>query len=123
MRARLRVGAAKLRRQRAAGELGERAGELDAGWAAADDREDEAAGALCFSLRRFGAFEGAQEAIADRNRVLDCLQAGGAGGPLVAAEIGMVVDPVARTSQSKTNSPAVERTTFRVGVDARARWP
>ena len=76
-------------RQRAAGDVGDRAGELDAGRPAADDGEAQRlvlAGQVGLAL---GVLEGQQHAAADLERVLDRLQAGRVRRPVVMAEIGV----------------------------------
>ena len=68
-------------------DLGERAGELDAGRAAADDDEGQPLAAV---LRiALGHLVGEQHAAADLERVLDALEARGERRPLLVAEVGV----------------------------------
>ena len=79
----------KSRGQRLARELGDRAGELDAGRPAADDHEGQQRCALGRVGRALGLLERQQDAAADVDRVLDRLQARRERLPLVVAEIGV----------------------------------
>ena len=83
------VGAAELARQGVAGDLGQRAGQLHAGRPAADHHELEPAPPRIGILLALGGLEGGQHAAADRQRVLERLQARRVFGPGVLAEVGV----------------------------------
>ena len=75
--------------QRAAGDLGQRAGELDAGRSAADDHEGEQprlGRGVGFTL---GGFEREQNLPPDLQRIVQRLETGRARGPFGVAEIGV----------------------------------
>ena len=82
-----RIDAAEFAAQRVARDLGERAGELDAGRAAADDDEGEPGGALAPDRFALGVLEGGEDARADLERVVERLQAGRVRRPFVVAEV------------------------------------
>ncbi len=71
------------------GELGDRAGELDAGRTAADDDEGQLGAALFRVSFLLGTLESQQHPPPDRGRVLKRLQAGRKLFPLILAEIGV----------------------------------
>ena len=75
--------------ERALRELGNGTGHLHPGRSAADHDEVEKATPLVRIPHRFGTFEGQQNPAAQVGRVVDRLQAGGKGRPVVA-EIGML---------------------------------
>ena len=68
-------------------DLRERAREFDARRATADDGEGEQRGAARGIGFGFGAFEGGEDAAADRERIVERLQAGRVRRPFVVAEI------------------------------------
>ena len=88
-RARRRVDAAEVVAQRVARDLGERAGQLDAGRPAADDDERQPGRRASASALALGRLERAQDAPPELQRVLDRLQPGRVRGPLVVAEVGV----------------------------------
>ena len=71
------------------GQLGDLAGHLDAGGAGADDDEGEVAVALGRGRRELGPLEGAEDAAAQLEGVVDALHPGGVLGELVVAEVGL----------------------------------
>ncbi len=80
---------AEIRRQRALGELRDRARHFDAGRPAADDHEVEqppALGRIRFGLR---LLERQQDAAAQIGGVVDRLEPGRVRGPVVVTEIGV----------------------------------
>ena len=84
-----RIDVAEFRFQGVAGDFGDGAGHLDPGRSAADDHEGGQGGIRLAFAGQFGAFEGGEDAPADGERVLDALQAGREGFPIVVAEIGV----------------------------------
>ena len=114
-----RVDAAEVAREGVARDLGQRAGELDAGRAAADDDEGEpVAGARSASSSRSAASKASSTRRADLERVLERLEAGRVRRPLVVAEVGV---RRARRRRSGSRRPARRRSrrTQRAGeVDA-----
>ena len=70
-----------------AGDLGERAGEFDAGRPGADDREGQPGRARLGIVLGFGAFECGEDAAADVERIVERLQSRRVRGPVVVAEI------------------------------------
>ena len=85
-----RIDRAEVRRQRAVRELRDGAGHLDAGRPAADDDEIQQPRALVRILLGLGLLEGEQDAAANVGRVIDGLQPGRGGGPVVVTEIGVL---------------------------------
>ena len=85
-----RIDRAEVRRQRAVRQLRDGAGHLDAGRAAADDDEIQQPRALVRIRLGLGLLEGEQDAAANVGRVVDGLQPGRGGGPVVVAEIGVL---------------------------------
>ena len=83
------IDVAELAGQRLLRQLGDDAGELDAGGTAADDAEGHQRPAPLAIGLALGLLEGEEQAPADRRRVLEGLEAGGRGLPLVVAEIGV----------------------------------
>ena len=79
----------KSHRQALARDLGNCAGHLDSGRAAADDREGEEAVAFGRVGGKLRALEGDEDAPPDAGRVLDALEAGRDLGPFVVAEVGV----------------------------------
>ena len=69
-------------------DLGERAGDLDAGRAAADDDEGQPLAAV-LRIVALGHLVGEQHPAADLERVLDALEARGEWRPLLVAEVGV----------------------------------
>ena len=84
-----RIDVAEVVAQRHARQLGDGAGHLDAGRAAADHDEGEEAAAGLVALGRLGVLERRQDAAADVRGVVDLLQAGRHALPFVVAEIGV----------------------------------
>ena len=76
-------------RERPFSELGNGAGHLDAGWAAADHNESHQSPSFVNISLVFGAFEGKQDAATQIGRVVDGLQPGCKRCPIVVAEIRM----------------------------------
>lgn len=75
--------------ERVAGDLGQRAGQLDAGRAAADHGKTQP-GCACGQVGLgFGALEGEQQLAPQHQRVVQRLQAGRMLGPVIVAEVGM----------------------------------
>ena len=113
-----RVDGAEVLGKRAIGQLGDRAGHLDAGRAAADDHEIQKPrplGRIGFGL---GLFEGEQDAAADVGRVVDGLQPRSAGGPFAVTEVG--VPRAGRENQDVVgNAPAVGENLAPFRVDSR----
>ena len=85
----MRRDRAEVARDRLAGELGDRAGHLDAGRAAADHDEGQQRLAALLVGLGLGPLEREQHLAAHRGRVVDRLDAGRMRGPVVAAEIGV----------------------------------
>ena len=85
----VRVDAAELAAQRVAGDLGEGAGELHAGGAAADHHEREPGAALHRIGLALGALECGEHAPADLERVFQGLQSRRVRRPLVVPEIAV----------------------------------
>ena len=83
------IDAAEVVAQRHVGQLGDGAGHLDAGRAAADHDEGEQAPPLSRVVAPLGLLEGGQDAAADAGGVVDLLQAGRDALPVVVAEIGV----------------------------------
>ena len=71
MRARARVDRAEVAAQGVTGDLGDLTRQLDAGWAAADDREREPGPAAVWIRLDFGRFERGEDAAADLNCVFE----------------------------------------------------
>ena len=84
-----RIDIAEIGGERPLGELGDRAGHLDAGRAAADHDEGQEPLPLGLVALGLGALEGDQDAAAKLGRVLDLLQAGRRVFPFVVAEISV----------------------------------
>ena len=80
---------AEVGRQRLAGELGKRAGDLHAGRPAADDHEREQASALVRAHLGFRLLEGHENSAPEVGGVLDLLDALRVGLPFVMAEVGV----------------------------------
>ena len=83
------VDVPEVAREDVAGDLGEGAGHLDSGRAAADDDEREPGPAPLGVVLALGRLEREQHAAADGRGVLDRLEPGRDRGPLVVAEIGV----------------------------------
>src|SRR5215472_10990322 len=79
---------AKVAGERRLRQLGERAGELDPGRAAADDYKRQQPPLLCLIVAILGALEGNENAAPHRGGILDALEPRGQRRPLVVAEIG-----------------------------------
>ncbi len=86
---RRRVDAAELVFHAEARQLGDGAGEFHPGRTAADDQEGEQAAPLARVVRRLGPLEGGEQAPPHLGGILDALQAGRVGRPIVAAEIAV----------------------------------
>ena len=84
-----RVDAAEVAAQGAVGELGDLAGHLHPGGAGADDDEGEQPVDLLLRLGELGQLEGAEDAAAQLEGVVDALHAGGELGEPVVAEVGL----------------------------------
>ena len=85
-----RVDRAEVLGKRAVCQLGDRAGHLDAGRAAADDHEIQQPRALGRVGLGLGLLEGEQDAAADVGRVVDGLQPRALSGPFAVTEIGVL---------------------------------
>ena len=83
------IDVAKVMAQRHPRQLGDGAGHLDAGGAAADHDEGEQASPLVGVVCCLGMLEGGEDAAADAGGVVDLLEAGRDTLPVVVAEIGM----------------------------------
>ena len=83
------VDAAEVAAQGAAGELGDLPGHLHAGGAGADDDEGQQPVDLGLVLGELGQLEGAEDAAAQLEGVVDALHAGGELGEPVVAEVGL----------------------------------
>ncbi len=84
-----RVDVAEIVPQRVVGDFAERPGELDAGWAAADDHEGKPGVAARGVRLALGLFISQQDAAANFGGVLDGLEARRQRLPFVVAEIEM----------------------------------
>ena len=84
-----RIDVAELALQCVACDLGQGAGQFDAGGPAPDDRETQPGIALGRVGGRFGALEGQQQAPAQVERVVERLEPGRVRGPVVVAEVGL----------------------------------
>jgi hypothetical protein len=82
-----RIDGSKVTREHEVRELGDRAGQLDAGGAAADDREREELAPRADIRLAFGAFECEEHAPPDLEGVLEVLQAGSVDLPVVVTEV------------------------------------
>ncbi len=85
----VRVDAAKFAAQRVPGDLGERAGKLDAGGAAAHHDEGQPGGPFHRVAFALGALEGGEHAPADLERVFQRLQARRVSRPFVMTEVAV----------------------------------
>src|SRR5690606_14139114 len=104
--------------ERVPGDLGQRAGEFDAGRTAAAHGEREARIAAFVIGRRLGLFERGQHACADRERLGEILEPGRVALPLVVAEVRM--RRAARHQQIVVRNPAIaDRDLAGRDVDAR----
>ena len=83
-------------RERLARDLGERAGQLDAGGTAADDHEGEQVALLGAVRLTLGGLEREEHPAADLERVLERLQPGRDGLPLLVAEVRVAWRPSRR---------------------------
>ena len=86
----LRVDAPEVARQREPAHLADRAGELDAGRAAADDHERQPLLAQLGIALALGELERGQDAAADLGRLLERLEAGREALPPLLAEVGVL---------------------------------
>ena len=84
-----RIDGPELVPQRVPRDLDDGAGQLDAGRAAADDDERQPPPAFVIGRRPLGPLERHQHLRADRERVIERLEARGVGAPLVVAEVGV----------------------------------
>src|SRR5204863_3518942 len=85
----VRIDAAELAAQGVSRDLGEGAGKLDAGRAAAHDDEREPGEASCRIVLALRALEGGKHAAADLERILERLQARRERHPLVVAKVAV----------------------------------
>ena len=85
-----RIDGAEIPGQRLLGELGDRAGHLDAGRARADDDEVEQPTALFLVRFALRLLEGEKDAPPNVSRIVDALQPRGVFAPFVVAEIGVL---------------------------------
>ncbi len=80
---------AELVAQRVARDLGQRAGQFDAGGTTTDDGETQPRRLLCRVRFGLGTLERQQQLAAQRDGIVQRLQAGRIIGPLVVAEVGV----------------------------------
>ena len=85
----LRMDDPKLPRHAMAGQLGDRAGEFDAGWSAADDNEGHKFVPVHQVISIFGGFESQKNAAANAGRVRDPLEPRRERSPLLVPEIAV----------------------------------
>src|SRR6516162_6408931 len=84
------INVTEVAREGKAGELGDRAGHLNASGAAADNHERELAPPFFLTHADFGEFECKQNALPDLGRVKYAFQSGRIHCPFVVTKIGMV---------------------------------